>query len=89
MDLQAAVAKYLGVVGDFGRPMPLSGFGLSREATEAMLEAWEEDYQLHRHLELIPGSESPSESARESPYVVAGLPYIAVVFRSSIRDIIG
>ena len=89
MDLQAAVAKYLGVVGDFGRPMPLSDFGLPREATEAMVGAWEEDYQLHRHLELIPASERPSESARESAYVVAGLSYAAVVFHSSIRDIIG
>lgn len=89
MNLQAAVAKYLEVVGEFGRPMPLTEFGLSRKATEAMVAAWEEDYQLHRHLELIPASGDPSDSARESAYVVAGMAYTAVVFRPSIRDVIG
>lgn len=89
MNLRAAVAKYLEVVGEFGRSMPLTEFGLTQEATEAMLAAWEEDYQLHRHLELIPASEGMSESARGSAYVVAGMAYIAVVFRSSIREIIG
>jgi len=88
MDLKAAVGKYLEVVGKFGRPMALTEFGLTREATEVMVAAWEEDYQLHRHLELIPASEDPSGATSESAYVVAGLAYTAVVFRSSIRDVI-
>jgi len=88
MDLKAAVAKYLEVVGEFGRPMPLNQFGLAREATEAMVEAWEEDYQLHRHLELIPASGGASGQTSESAYVVAGRAYTAVVLRSSIRDVI-
>jgi hypothetical protein len=89
MDLKAAVTKYLEVVGEFGRPMPLTEFGLSREATEAMVSAWEEDYQLHRHLELIPVSGGPAGETSESAFVVAGLAYSAVVFRSSIRSVIG
>ena len=88
MDLKAAVGKYLEVAGEFGRPMALAQFGLSREATEAMVAAWEEDYQLHRYLELIPASEDPSGATLPSAYVVAGLAYTAVVFRSSIRDVI-
>jgi hypothetical protein len=88
MDLKTAVEKYLEVVGEFSRPMPLTEFGLSREETVAMVSAWEEDYQLHRHLELIPASEDPSGATSESAYVVAGLAYTAVVFRSSIRDVI-
>jgi len=84
MNLKTAVEKYLEVVGEFGKPMPLADFGLSREATEAMVAAWEEDYQLHRHLELIPAAGLASESA----YVVSGLAYSGVVFRPSIRDVL-
>ena len=89
MDLKAAVARYLEVVGDFGRPMPLTAFGLSREATETMVSAWEEDYQLHRHLELIPAAGGPGSQPSESAFVVAGMAYTAVVFRASIRSVIG
>ena len=89
MDLKAAVAKYLEVVGEFGRPMPLTEFGLSREATEAMVSDWEEDYQLHRHLELIPATGGPGGRPAESAFVVAGMAYTAVVFRASIRSVIG
>ena len=83
MNLKAAVEKYLEVVGEFGRPMSLAELGLSREATEEMVAAWEEDYQLHRHLELIPAAGSASENA----YVVGELAYTGVVFRPSIRDV--
>ena len=83
MNLKAAVEKYLEVVGEFGRPMSLAEFGLSQEATEAMVSAWEEDYQLHRHLELIPAAGPASGSA----YVVGELAYTGVVFRPSIRNV--
>ncbi|MGH9782859.1 MAG: hypothetical protein ACRD88_01630 [Terriglobia bacterium] len=89
MDLKAAVARYLEVVGEFGRHMPLAEFGLSREQTEAMVSAWEEDYQLHRHLELIPATGGPAGQTPEIAFVVAGLAYRAVVFRASIRAVIG
>ena len=89
MNLKAAVEKYLAVAGNFGRLMPLSGFELDPATTEAMIAAWEEDYQLHRHLELIPagpGTEGPSAQAG---YVVGGIAYTGVVFHPSIRAIIG
>ena len=88
MNLKSAVRKYLEVVGEFGRPMSLTEFGLSREATEAMLAAWEEDYQLHRHLELIPASDGPPGPVTEGTYLVGGLAYTGVVFRASIRDVV-
>lgn len=103
MNLKTAVEKYLAVT-QFGQPMPLTAFGLDRNATEAMLAAWEEDYQLHRHMELIPaeptgpggenrenreGREGTLETAAQTRYFVAGIAYISIVFRASIRDIIG
>ena len=95
MNLNAAVQKYLAMTGEFGRPMPLAAFGQDRDTTEAMLAAWEEDYQLHRHLELIlaepasPTKEGPLETAAQTRYFVGGIAYTDIVFRSSIRAVIG
>ena len=101
MNLKAAVEKYLAVTGAFDRPMPLTAFGLDQKDTEAMLAAWEEDYQLHRHMELIPaGPQGPktvktaTKEGREGPagqerYFVGGIAYTGVVFRASIRSVMG
>jgi len=101
MNLTAAVQRYLAATGEFGIPMPLAAFGLDRNATEAMLAAWEEDYQLHRHMELIPaGPQGPKTvktatiEGREGPagqerYFVGGIAYTGVVFRASIRSVMG
>lgn len=88
MDLRAAVEKYLAVAGDFGRLMPLSGFGLDPETTAAMIAAWEEDYQLHRHLELIPVGPGTAGPSAQPGYLVGGIVYTGVIFRPSIRGII-
>ena len=85
MDLKAAVERYLDVVKEFQRPMPLSAFGLPKEEVEAMVSAWEEDYQVHRHLELIPAS----AAGQNTPvYRIGGLLYTAIVFRESIRHVL-
>jgi hypothetical protein len=60
-----------------------------------MLTAWEEDYQLHRHLELIlaepasPTNKALPKTAAQTRYFVGGIAYVGVVFRSSIRAVIG
>lgn len=85
MDLRTAVERYLEVVQEFSRPMPLSQFKLPKEEIEAVLSAWEEDYQLHRHYELIPalGAE------KNTPiYFIGNFPYTAIVFRESIRYVL-
>ena len=85
MELKAAVEKYLEAVQEFCRPMPLSQFGLPKEEVEAMVSAWEEDYQVHRHLELIPAS----TAGQNTPvYRIGGLLYTAIVFRESIRHVL-
>jgi hypothetical protein len=87
MVLREAVEKYLSIAGEFDRPMPLSAFGLGREETESMLSAWEEDYQLHRHLELVPaGTSGP---AKHTEYLVGGVAYTEIVIRQSISSVIG
>lgn len=84
MDLRAAVEKYREVVREFGRPMPLAQFGLPQEVIEAMVSAWDEDYHLHAHFELISAASGPE---KETVYRINGRAYTAIVFRPSIRHV--
>ena len=84
MDLRAAVERYREEVREFGRPMPLAQFGLPQEGIEAMVSAWDEDYHLHAHFELIPAAGSPE---KETVYRINGRAYTAIVFRPSIRHV--
>jgi hypothetical protein len=86
MDLRAAVEKYLEVAGSFGKPMPLDRLGLTQKEIEAMLSAWEDDYHLNRHFELIPASGMPADAPA---YRVNGTLQTAIVFRETIRDVLG
>ena len=86
MDLQAAVGKYLEVVHEFGQPMALSSFGLPAAELVAMIAAWDEDYHLHRHFELLPSSQM---TAGQPAYSINGTAYSAILFRDSICDVLG
>jgi len=89
MELKAAVERYLETAGHFGRPMPLSGFGISRQELEAALSAWDEDYHLHRHFELIAApSASPASSADSASYLVNGIAYSGIVFKETIGHVL-
>ena len=89
MELKEAVAKYLSVVKDFDRPMSLSQFGLAQEDLEAMLSAWEEDYHLHRHFDLLDSSSIPAGAPGEiREYSVNGLIIVAIVFHQSISHVL-
>ncbi len=66
--------------------MPLDQFGLSQPEVEATLSAWEEDYHLNRHFELVPASWMHSGSPA---YRINGALYTAIIFRESIRDVLG
>lgn len=89
MELKDAVEKYLEVVKHFGRPMPLSKFGLAKAELETILSAWEEDYHLHRHFELLDVSMIPAGASDENrEYSVNGLAIVAIVFHQSIGQIL-
>ena len=89
MDLEDAVERYLDVVKHFGRPMLLSQFGTATEELEAILSAWEEDYHLHRHFDLLDDSMIPAGTAGEiREYSVNGLAIVAIVFHQSIRHVL-
>ena len=85
MTLKAAVEKYLEVAREFGNPMPLTQFRLPQDELVAMVSAWEEDYHLHRHFELLPASRA---GAGDPAYLINGVAYTVIVFRESIRDVL-
>ena len=52
MDLATLVKKYLELAGGFGRSVHLSELGLSKEETERIVSAFDEDYQISRYMLL-------------------------------------
>jgi len=86
MDLKAVVAKYLEIAGSFGKQAPLDRFGLGPSEIESMLAAWEDDYHLSRHFELVPSSWM---SGGATAYRVNGALYSAILFRETVRDVLG
>ena len=48
--------------------------------------AWEEDYHLHRHFELLPSSQV---AAGQPTYLINGTAYSTILFRDTIRDVLG
>jgi hypothetical protein len=84
VELRAAVAKYLDVVKEFGRPMPLAEFGVPKDELERVLSGWDEDYHLNRHFELIAASPACGLGNAPMLYVVNGLACSSIVFRETI-----
>ncbi|HWP83565.1 MAG TPA: hypothetical protein VNN17_00105 [Terriglobia bacterium] len=86
MTLQEAIERYLEVAGEFGVAMPLSGFGRPQQEVEETLSAWDEDYHLHRHFELVPASwMAPAATA----YRINGALYTDIILRETIREALG
>lgn len=48
MELRQIVDKYLASAGGFSAALPLGAFGLTREETEKLFSALDEDYQISR-----------------------------------------
>jgi len=50
MTLKELVARYKTLAGSFGIPVALTGFALTREETERIFSAYDEDYHISRFL---------------------------------------
>jgi hypothetical protein len=48
MTLRQLVDLYLSLAGDFGKPVALAAFQLSREETERLFSSFDEDYHISR-----------------------------------------
>lgn len=50
MELKEVVRKYLENAGGYGRSVSLESLGLSREETESLFSAFDEDYHISRFI---------------------------------------
>ena len=58
MSLQQLVANYRTLAGEFGQPVALSAFALSKDETERLFSSYDEDYHISRFFDF---SESSGE----------------------------
>jgi hypothetical protein len=60
--LREIVERYLAHAGDFGQPVALSAFGLTREQTERVFSSLDEDYHISRFLKFMCRAAEPNET---------------------------
>jgi hypothetical protein len=78
MRLREAVEKYKSIAGGYGRPVALAAFELSREETEKLFGAFDEDYQISRFFHF-------SEQAGDA-YSIDGYPQTHVTIDAEIES---
>ena len=81
MELRPLVDHYLKLAGEFGRPVALERFGLSREETERLFSAWDEDYLISRFLRL-------TREAGAVEFNINGFPYTHIAFEGGVVKIL-
>jgi len=85
MNLRETVDKYLDLAGDFDHAVALSAFGLSREETEKLFSAFDEDYHISRYLHL---SNQSSETPTATTCQINGFPHTHVSIDAEIAEIL-
>lgn len=80
MSLQEAVDRYLAAAGSYGVPVSLTVFGLSREETERLFSAFDEDYHISRFLQF-------SNNSGKS-YCINGFSQTHISIEEQIRSIL-
>jgi hypothetical protein len=87
MNLREAVDKYLEIAGDFGRAVPLSSFGLSREETEKVFAPFDEDYHISRYIHLSEQKSTAPAKADEA-YQINGFKHTHVSIDAEIAEVL-
>jgi hypothetical protein len=80
MSLQQLVANYLTLAKEFGQPVALSAFVLSKLETERLFSSYDEDYHISRFFEF-------SESTGEQ-YSINAIPATHVSIDPEIETIL-
>ena len=90
MNLADAVATYLRIAGEFGRPVHLSQLALNKAQIEKAFSAWDEDYQISRYMLLgrAPDEELASRPPGSRLFLINGHEYSHVTFRSDIQRLL-
>jgi hypothetical protein len=80
MSLRDLVRLYLSRTGNFGEPVALSAFDLTKAETERLFSGYDEDYHISRFFRF---SEAPGEK-----YSINGIPATHVSLDSEIQSIL-
>lgn len=83
LDLGQIVERYLAVAGSFGKPVALDAFGLSREETERVFSAFDEDYHISRYFHF-----SRTAAASAASYKINGFRHTHVSLDQEVRSIL-
>jgi len=84
MTLKELVEKYLAAAGGFGKAVPLTALGLSRDETERLFDILDEDYHISRffHFQNAAGAGSGAS------FQINGFPQTHISIDSEIREIL-
>jgi hypothetical protein len=102
MQLNDIVEKYRKLEWDFGKPVELSRFGLSREETERIFSVFDEDYHISRFFHFTNAASaagagagtaaakagSSNRTAAAASYSINGFPYTHVTIDAAISEIL-
>lgn len=80
MDMRDLVAKYKAAAGGYGRLIPMSALGISREETEKVFDALDEDYHISRYFHFA--------NAAGASYSINGFHQTHVSIDSEIEEIL-
>jgi hypothetical protein len=90
MELAQWVKKYTEICGAFGRRAHLSEFSLGKAATEKIVSAFDDDYQISRYMELsrAPDEELLSCTSEARVYSINGFEVSHVSFSPRIQRLL-
>lgn len=89
MTISDAVNRYLEIAGEFGKPVPLGSFSLSKPETEKLFAAWDEDYQINRFMLLtLEASTATSAQSPREVYCVNGFDCTHVTFQAGVQGLL-
>ena len=80
LTLKQLVARYQSLAGGFAIPVELSRFELSREVTETIFSAYDEDYHISRFFHF--------SDAGGTAYVIGGERATHVAIEAGVKDIL-
>jgi hypothetical protein len=80
VELRDVVEKYLAVAGGYGKEVPISALGLSREEVEDVFSAFDEDYQIGRFFHF--------RQATGQAYTIDGFDQTHVSIDAAIQSIL-
>lgn len=81
MQLRDVVDQYRQAAGGYGRPVPLSSFGLDRAETERVFSLFDEDYHISRFFRFTHASGGEA-------YQISGFPQTHVAIDAGIEAIL-